>query len=139
MITVQDFISSFNSLIFIIFMLLYAYQLFYILVAFFRKPKEKPQCEVKQHKYGFLIAARNESSVIGHLVDSIRQQDYPAELVHVFVVADNCTDDTAQVAREAGAAVISLGKRILRAETAAVTAVGLGMLHVEMNLGGDEQ
>ena len=41
--------------------------------------------------------------------------------------------------REAGAAVISLGKRILRAETAAVTAVGLGMLHVEMNLDGDEQ
>lgn len=38
------------------------------------------------------------------------------------------------LAREAGAAVISLGKRILRAETAALTAVGLGMLHVEMNL-----
>ena len=43
------------------------------------------------------------------------------------------------LARETGAAVISLGKRILRAETAAVTAVGLGMLHVEMNLDGDEQ
>lgn len=43
------------------------------------------------------------------------------------------------LARESGAAVISLGKRILRAETAAVTAVGLGMLHVEMNLDGDEQ
>lgn len=39
-----------------------------------------------------------------------------------------------ELAREAGAAVISLGARILRAETAAVTAVGLGMLHVEMNL-----
>lgn len=44
-----------------------------------------------------------------------------------------------ELARGAGAAVISLGKRILRAETAAVTAVGLGMLHVEMNLDGDEQ
>ncbi|MBR2131347.1 MAG: 16S rRNA (uracil(1498)-N(3))-methyltransferase [Oscillospiraceae bacterium] len=40
-------------------------------------------------------------------------------------------------AREVGAAVISLGKRILRAETAAVTAVSLGMLHVEMNLEGE--
>lgn len=37
-------------------------------------------------------------------------------------------------ARQAGGLIISLGKRILRAETAAVTAVGLGMLHVEMNL-----
>lgn len=44
-----------------------------------------------------------------------------------------------ELAREAGAAVISLGARILRAETAAVTAVGLGMLHTEMNLGGDGQ
>ena len=44
-----------------------------------------------------------------------------------------------ELARQAGAAVISLGKRILRAETAAVTAVGLGMLHVEMNLDGGQQ
>ena len=44
-----------------------------------------------------------------------------------------------ELARTAGAAVISLGGRILRAETAAMTAVGLGMLHVEMNLGGDDQ
>ena len=43
------------------------------------------------------------------------------------------------LAREAGASVISLGNRILRAETAAVMAVGLGMLHVEMNLGGEDQ
>ncbi len=105
MITVQDFISAFNSLIFIVFMLMYAYQIFYILVAFFRKRKGKNPKDVKQHKYGFLIAARNESSVIAQLIDSIRQQDYPSELVHIFVVADNCTDNTAQVARDAGAVV----------------------------------
>lgn len=42
-----------------------------------------------------------------------------------------------ELARGAGAAVISLGQRILRSETAAVTAVAMGMLHVEMNLDGD--
>lgn len=42
------------------------------------------------------------------------------------------------LARENGASVISLGKRILRAETAAITAVAMGMLHVEMNMEGDE-
>lgn len=36
------------------------------------------------------------------------------------------------LAKEAGGIVISLGKRILRAETAAVTAVGMGMLYAEM-------
>lgn len=41
--------------------------------------------------------------------------------------------------REAGAEIISLGQRILRAETAAVTAVAMGMLHVELHLGGGEQ
>ncbi len=105
MITVQDFISSFNSLIFIVFMLLYSYQMFYILVAFFRKHKGKNPKNIKQHKYGFIIAARNESNVIAQLIDSIHQQDYPSDLVHIFVIADNCTDDTAKVAREAGAVV----------------------------------
>ena len=37
-------------------------------------------------------------------------------------------------AKEVGGQILSLGKRILRAETAAVTAVCMGMLHVEMNL-----
>ncbi len=86
-------------------MLMYAYQIFYILVAFFRKRKGKNPKDIKLHKYGFLIAARNESAVIAQLIDSIHQQDYPQELIHIFVVADNCTDDTAKVAREAGAVV----------------------------------
>ena len=37
-----------------------------------------------------------------------------------------------------GGESISLGKRILRTETAAITAVGMTMLYSEMNLGGDE-
>ena len=86
-------------------MLLYAYQMFYILVAFCRKRKAKNADDVKQHKYGFLIAARNEASVIAQLIDSIHQQDYSKELIHIFVIANNCTDNTAQVARDAGAVV----------------------------------
>ena len=55
------------------------------------------------HKYACLISARNEESVIGNLIDSIRANDYPQELVTIFVVADNCTDNTAKIAREKGA------------------------------------
>lgn len=57
----------------------------------------------KKHKYGVVIAARNEEAVLGNLLDSINKQDYPPELVKVFVVADNCTDTTAQIARQHGA------------------------------------
>lgn len=55
------------------------------------------------HKYAILVAARNEEKVIGKLIESIKLQDYPGELVDIFVVADNCTDDTAAVARAYGA------------------------------------
>lgn len=66
---------------------------------FTRKFKEAKM----KHKYAIVIAARNEQSVIGNLLDSIKQQDYPQELLTVFVVADNCTDKTAEVARSKGA------------------------------------
>ena len=57
----------------------------------------------KNHKYAVVIPARNEEPVIKNLINSIKKQDYPSELVTIFVIADNCTDNTAKVARENGA------------------------------------
>ena len=57
----------------------------------------------KQHKYAILIPGRNEEAVIGNLIHSIKQQDYPQELLTIFVCADNCTDRTAEIARKNGA------------------------------------
>ena len=50
-----------------------------------------------------LFQQRNEKNVIGNLLDSIKKQDYPKELLTVFVIADNCTDNTAEIARSHGA------------------------------------
>ena len=58
-----------------------------------------------QHKLAVLISARNERAVIGELIRSIQQQDYPQDKLHVFVVADNCTDDTAEICRNLGCTV----------------------------------
>ena len=74
---------------------------FYIIVGFFFTKKFEPA--KKNHKYAILIPARNEEAVIGNLIKSIDRQDYPSDLLTVFVVADNCTDNTAKVAREHGA------------------------------------
>ena len=48
------------------------------------------------HKYAVIIAARNEELVIGQLIKSIKNQKYPEKLIDIFVVADNCTDNTAR-------------------------------------------
>lgn len=80
---------------------LYKYRTIYKITGIFVTRKfEKTK---NKHKYAVLVAARNEDNVIGQLVESIRAQDYPSELVTIFVVADNCTDNTAGVARDYGA------------------------------------
>ena len=56
-------------------------------------------------RFAVLIAARNEELVIGPLINSLLTQDYPSELYDVWVIPNNCTDNTAQRAREAGAIV----------------------------------
>ena len=52
-----------------------------------------------------IIPAHNEESVIGNLIDSLNKQDYPKELYDIYVIADNCTDGTAEIAKNAGAIV----------------------------------
>ena len=98
-----SFIDIFNFSVFAVFTICYTYQLFYVLVVLTRKPKE--HVAKKNHRFAVVVSARNESAVIGDLIHSIKVQNYPAELIDVFVIADNCTDNTAQVARDAGAIV----------------------------------
>ena len=75
----------------------------FALVGIFSR-KKFPKAKV-QHKYGIVVSARNEQTVIGNLIESIRKTDYPQELLHIFVIAHNCTDNTADVARQHGATV----------------------------------
>ena len=98
------FLRWVSAVIGALFFLCYAYQALYIPVALWRKKSRKRE-NVPLRRYAVLISARNEEPVITQLLESIRDQDYPAELVTTFVVADNCTDATAQRAREAGAEV----------------------------------
>lgn len=69
------------------------------------KLKEKPLLVDKKHKFMAIIPAHNEEAVVGNLVESLKNQDYPKDLYDIYVIADNCTDNTAQVAREKGAIV----------------------------------
>jgi len=92
-----------NAVISVLFTLCYAYQFFYLFVGLL-KGEQRFTAET-EHKFAAVISARNESGVIGQLIASIKEQNYPEDKLDVFVIADNCTDNTAQVARDAGAIV----------------------------------
>ena len=80
------------------------YQGVCILVSLFSKPVRFPEAPMDK-RFAVLISARNESNVIGNLIGSIHGQTYPTDLIDIWLVADNCTDATAAVARQAGAQV----------------------------------
>lgn len=65
-------------------------------------------------RFDFVVPAHNESLGIAATVKSLGEVDYPRELFRVVVVADNCTDDTAAKAREAGATVLERQNQELR-------------------------
>lgn len=69
--------------------------------------KRKPQAESEDRcRIAAVIAARNEEAVIGDLVRSLKAQRYPDELFDVYVIPNNCTDDTEQTAKDAGAKIL---------------------------------
>lgn len=57
-------------------------------------------------RFRVIIPAHDEALGIGETVRSVLALDYPRDLFEVTVVADNCSDDTAAVARAAGATVL---------------------------------
>lgn len=81
--------------------LCYLYQFVYIFISYF----SRRQCLLadRQANIAVLVCARNESLVIERLLDSLNAQDYPRDKYRVFVVADNCTDDTYGKAVASGA------------------------------------
>ena len=69
------------------------------------KLKDKPLKVKKDHRFMAIIPAHNEEFVVGNLIESLKNQTYNKELYDIYVIADNCTDNTAKVAKEAGAIV----------------------------------
>ena len=70
-----------------------------------RKPKDYGFHPART-KFAVLIAARNEELVIGPLINSLLTQEYPSDLYDIWVVPNNCTDNTALAARNFGAEVL---------------------------------
>ena len=97
-------LSTFQQVLVWIINMFWLYQ-FVISITSLIKFKEKPMLTDKKHRFIIALPANNEESVIANLIKSLQMQDYEKSLYDIYVIADNCTDGTANVARENGAIV----------------------------------
>lgn len=98
-------LQTISTVLIIITSICYAYQFVYLFISLLSKKRITKSD--KLNRYAVLIPARNEENVLPNLIESIQQQDYPAELITIYVIADNCTDNTAKVALDSGAKVFT--------------------------------
>ena len=103
----------FEIIIYILLILSLIYGFYFLIMAsgVFRKKK----CEIynnKKNHFAILIAARNEETVIKNLINSLKKQNYPSNKYDVYVIVNNCTDNTLEVAKNAGAKIIECKQKV---------------------------
>jgi len=88
-------------------LLIVFFTIYYFVLSFFGLCGKKREVKRYAEKtvFALIVCAHNEERVIGQLVENLRLLNYDKSLYDIFVVADNCDDCTAEVARRAGAIV----------------------------------
>lgn len=89
-----------------------AYYVITGMFVFINNKKRKIKNYRAKHKLAVVIAARNEEKVIGNLIDSIKKQNYPKGLYEIFVIPNNCNDNTELEAQKRGAHIIECNDEI---------------------------
>jgi cellulose synthase/poly-beta-1,6-N-acetylglucosamine synthase-like glycosyltransferase len=102
-------IGSLNWLMTIWLGIIIVYQLYISFFGFKRKSKDYQDHDPKL-KYLVLVPAHNEEAVISGIIENLQSMDYPRELFDFYILADNCEDHTADIAREMGANVLVTSK-----------------------------
>lgn len=92
------------------------YQLILGIFGFKRKAKDYEDHDPKS-RFLILVPAHNEEKVVKDIIENLQHMEYPKELYDFFIIADNCTDRTADVARQMGAKVIETQKRTEKSAT----------------------
>ena len=106
-VTLYNVLTQINNVLLILIGIPFILQFLYMFL--FWLPKRKFPKSDRKMRICVIIPAHNEADVI---YDTVRllfeRQTYPKELFDVYVIAHNCTDDTARLAKEAGATVFVL-------------------------------
>ena len=97
-----------TGILFALFIAATAVLLFFVCYCFIRgqAPIPKSPETAKRRRFAILIPARNEEAVIGNCIDSLLRQDYPPDRFKIYVVVNNSTDRTAEIAEAAGARIL---------------------------------
>lgn len=86
---------------------LIVYMLYYVVTGIFAFINKNIIRRYKaKHKFAVIIAARNEEKIIVNLLKSLKKQNYPKELFDIFVVPNNCTDNTKGISLANGAKIV---------------------------------
>ena len=75
-------------------------------IGIMKKSKANIKKAEKFNHFAILVPARNEAKVISNLIESLKSQNYPKDKYDIYVIPNNCTDDTEGVAKKAGAKTI---------------------------------
>ncbi len=93
----------FNGIVLAVQIGLFLVGLYQLILSFWGyRLRKRKTAHAPQKTFAVLVAAHNEEKVVGALIDNLKVMDYPREMFDIFVICDNCTDRTADVAREHG-------------------------------------
>ena len=65
-----------------------------------------PRDDRRKRRFAVVIPAHNESLLIAGTIKGALELNYPKDSFQIVVIADNCSDDTAQIARARGVRVV---------------------------------
>ncbi|WP_199615732.1 glycosyltransferase family 2 protein [Paenibacillus alkalitolerans] len=95
--------------------------LYQLVLSFFGLKLKKDKVRHAPKKtFAVLVAAHNEEKVVGALIDNLKAMDYPKEMYDIFVICDNCTDGTADIARAHGVYAMERFNAVLRGKGYAI-------------------
>jgi len=95
---------------------------YYFAFAVLIRRKRQPPADVPRTRFGIVVPAHNEEAGLSRSLRAIAMADYPPTLICTLVVADNCTDRTAEVARGFGVGCLERIDDVLRGKGYALAA-----------------
>lgn len=96
----KEFIFNFTAIFQISVFTITMYYLILSLFGLYKKRDNGAEKCMPKNTFALLVAAHNEEMVIAKIIESLQDIDYPKDMYDIFVIADNCSDNTACIAKK---------------------------------------